>query len=219
MGERVGVAAAVMAETVMDILERPEPWHDVPAVVDDFLCLACAPWHILQSIFPLRYFTSWCHVVIVAYLVVCLTHIWQDSLVQGALWVLALYLPPSSLAIMLFSAPLRGALLRSCGAPLCSLHQFVTHFLPSILVFLLTTLPRPHTGPWTASALFIAFMLIYNVVLHVVWHESALDNYYLLTPRARIATLVVWGGSLLWACGTAEGLFALAGSSRAGPRF
>ena len=203
----------------MDILQRPEPWHDVPAVVADFLCLVCAPWHLVQYLFPLRYFTSWCHLAIIAYLVACLPGWWCNSLVQGALWILALYLPPSSFAIMAYSAPLRGALVRSCGWPLCVAYQLLVHLVPSALVFLLTEVPRPWTGPWSASLLFASFMFTYNVVLHVAWHTSALDNYYLIDSPARDATIGIWAGTLLWACATGEALFVLVGRAGAAGRF
>lgn len=216
---RPGMSRVELIDSVLDILQRPAPWHDVPDPVRDAFTVVCAPLELLQFFFPLRYFTSWCHLAILTYLSLCLTHTWCDPLVQGALWVLALYLPPSSLAMMALSRPLRRALTRSCGTPLCVAHQFATHVLPSLLVFLLTNVPRPPQPTGSASALFIAFLLYYNIALHVIWHASPLDNYYVHGTHERAAVAVVWFVTLAWACVFAEVLFAVVGRTDAGPRW
>lgn len=207
------------ATTLLDIALRPDPWHaGCPPAVRCTCCLACLPLSLVQAVFPPRYFTSWCHVAVILYLVLAIVTPWVDDLddswrltLQGAIWVLALNLPPSSLVIMIYAPRLRRALVHACGEQGCLLHQLLTHLAPSILVFVFVPLPQPPVCGM-ASALFAVFLLVYNVVLLVLWHQTALDNYYVDDINARKATTAWWAVCFVLAVALAELLFVVAGS-------
>jgi hypothetical protein len=193
--------------TLKDLLLRRDPCSETCS--DGMMvasALVCLPWSIVQTLLPPRYFTSWCHAAIVVYCSLALTGTWTNATVQGALWIIALYLPPSSAAILVYAPELRQTLQRECGPSLMMLHQLVVHLLPSGVVFGLTLPPRPPPG--TATLAFLIFLVVYNAALLVLWGTTVMDNYFV-----RTSVMVIWSAIVVMSAVVGEVLFATVGRS------
>jgi len=188
-----------------DIFVRPLAGHVVTEPIAWATNIVCLPLWLVNGWLPARYLTTWYHALVIVYLSLALSGTWSADWMSGMLWILCLYIPPSSLVVMVYARRLRQSLVAALTWPGFIVQQLVTHLLPSLLVWFL--LPVPHPPPMVGTACFVAWICIYCVYLDVVMAESPTDNYFIDRSRSD-HVLAWWSLFFLVSCAIGEIVFA-----------
>ena len=193
-----------------DVFHRHDPIkHAVFNHKDDIaLASIMTPLCIINWFFPVRYFTSWYRMMVIIEVLLYLTGTFRNDVLSGSVWIVSVSVPISSTVIFIYASELRAIVTRRYGWNLYVYYHWVTHVIPSEIVFSATACPHP--GLLLSTAVVIGYYIVYILLLYLIYDQSPLDNYYIADHKEQLPVLLLWCLSIVFSCALMEFLFVFA---------
>jgi hypothetical protein len=188
-----------------DVFARSDPCNAIWAFKDLTMTIVMMPLYSIYYLFPLRYLTSIYRIFVIIEVLLYLTDGWRDSMMSGATFILALYVPMASTVVLVYAEELRHKVYQRYGPRLYIYHHCIMHVVPTIVIF--ATLPLPHPPFLMSTVIVLVVYLVYGILLYLIWNESFLSNYFILDGPTQLSVLLQWAVCLLFSCALLEFLF------------